>query len=152
MGADRDASPPSDSDPGVSLRERLGSGLPFEMCNEGGKVGFICCRHRNGALGHGCAGARFGAGYVGGAGPVEWRITSLVSSARGRMISCFCQKTQIHISCHGNTPYWFETPERYHKAPGCCTSRLRILKPSETNVRPQQPSKKYRKPRRLHHD
>ena len=32
MGADRDALPPSDSDPGVSLPERLGSGLLFEMC------------------------------------------------------------------------------------------------------------------------
>ena len=32
MGAGRDASAPSDSDPGVSLRQRLGSGLLLEVC------------------------------------------------------------------------------------------------------------------------
>ena len=32
MGAGRNASTPSDSDPGVSLRQRLGSGLLLEVC------------------------------------------------------------------------------------------------------------------------
>ena len=31
-GADRNVSPPGNSDPGVSPRERLGSSLLFEMC------------------------------------------------------------------------------------------------------------------------
>jgi hypothetical protein len=32
MSADRDAFAPGDSGPGVSLRERSGSGLLFEIC------------------------------------------------------------------------------------------------------------------------